>query len=130
MIEPITLELPFPPSINSYWRTATINGSKRTMISKKGRHYRDTVITTVRYDRDVLVNGQISEPVAVTVTLHRGDRRAYDVDNYFKAIGDALTHAGFWDDDRLIDWLLIKRGELDRENPRAVVEVSSHGGWI
>lgn len=128
MIEPVTLELPFPPSVNSYWRTAIIHGSRRTMISKAGRLYRDKVITQVRYDRKAMLNGTIREPVAVRVTLHRGDRRLYDVDNHFKAIGDALTHAGFWEDDSLIDWLLIERGYVDTKSPGAKVEVSSHVG--
>jgi Holliday junction resolvase RusA-like endonuclease len=100
------------------------------MISKAGRHYRDEVITQVRYSPTALVNGCIREKVAVRVSLHRGDRRSYDIDNHFKAIGDALTHAGFWEDDRLVEWLLIERGYVDKENPGAKVEVCSHASLV
>jgi crossover junction endodeoxyribonuclease RusA len=127
VIEPVTLVLPFPPSVNGYWRHVTVNGSKRTLISKAGRNYRDTVITSVRYSPEALANGCIrGERLAATITLHRGDRRQYDVDNHAKGIFDSLTHAGFWEDDSLVDWLLIRRGYVDKENPRAIVEICGH----
>ena len=39
---PITL--PWPPSVNSYWRSITIQGSSRVLISEKGRAYRQRVL--------------------------------------------------------------------------------------
>ena len=46
------------------------------------------------------------------ITVHGRDRRKFDVDNYQKAVWDALTHARVIADDELIDELIIKRGEI------------------
>ena len=43
----LNLKLPWPPSVNTYWRHVVLGkgpkASARTLISKKGREYRDTV---------------------------------------------------------------------------------------
>jgi crossover junction endodeoxyribonuclease RusA len=46
------------------------------------------------------------------VVLFPPDRRDRDLDNYMKALLDAATHAGLWDDDSLIDQLAIYRGSV------------------
>jgi crossover junction endodeoxyribonuclease RusA len=43
----IELTLPFPPSVNTYWRT--FNG--RMLISKKGREYRKAVADQVHHTK-------------------------------------------------------------------------------
>jgi crossover junction endodeoxyribonuclease RusA len=42
--------------------------------------------------------------------LYPPDSRTRDLDNYLKALLDACTHAGLWDDDQLIDQLFVYRG--------------------
>jgi crossover junction endodeoxyribonuclease RusA len=51
----------------------------------------------------------LCQPLAVTLRVHAPDRRARDLDNLPKALLDALTHAGLWEDDSLIDELHIFR---------------------
>lgn len=95
------LEMPWPPSVNAYWRS--VRG--RNILSAAGREYRqrameaaaglDTI--TGRLDVDLLV----APP----------DRRRRDLDNLPKAVLDALTHAGVYDDDSQIDRLSIERCE-------------------
>ena len=46
------------------------------------------------------------------VTLHGATRRSFDVDNFMKGIGDALTHSRVYKDDKQIDELIVKRGEV------------------
>ena len=37
------LTLPFPPALNSYYRHVVVRGQPRTLISEKGREYRERV---------------------------------------------------------------------------------------
>jgi len=105
MIE-IELILPFPPTINSYY-----GQNKHTRyLSRKGRIYAEGVSMAVH--EQGLHNHGLSESLCVEVTLFPPDRRTRDLDNYMKALLDSLTRAGLWDDDQLVDQLLIYRGRL------------------
>jgi len=58
------------------------------------------------------------------VTFFFPDRRRRDPDNYsVKFILDGLVKAGAIEDDSFEHLTVIKRGEVDRENPRTEVEV-------
>lgn len=100
------LELPWPPSVNGYWRTVTISGRQRTLISRKGRDYREAVKHTIR------TGPPITGRVAVVIDAYPPDRRARDLDNLPKSILDSLTHAGVWSDDSQIDDLRIVRRDV------------------
>ena len=100
--------LPFPPSMNTYWRSF----QGRMLISKKGREYRLAVAELVA-SNPVRVEG----PLKVTIEAFRPDRRKRDLDNLFKATLDSLTHAGVWEDDsQIVDlriyWAPILGGML------------------
>jgi crossover junction endodeoxyribonuclease RusA len=99
--------LPFPPSVNTYWRRS----GRHIHISEKGREYREAVIAAL----STFGWGSFGDQrLAVKLELHRGDRRSYDVDNFCKGLFDAFTHAGVWTDDSQIDELLIRRGDVDK----------------
>jgi len=106
------LFLPYPPSVNTYWRHVVMGRSARVLISKKGREYREAVCRIVLANR---VHGETRMPgsrkLAVKLTAFPPDARARDLDNLPKAVLDALTHAGVWADDSQIDALHILRGE-------------------
>lgn len=90
------------------------------MISEKGRQYRDQVVgeCCVAHLTNTLIGGRL----AVKVTLCPPDRRKRDLDNYVKALLDALTHANVWADDEQIDRLVIERGEVVKGG-KAVVTI-------
>jgi len=98
------LTLPWPPSINHYWRHAR----GRHYISEQGKQYRDTVQAIVAAGRSQTLTGR----VAVSIVAYPPDRRRRDVDNVLKALLDALTHAGLWLDDEQIDDLRIVRDRV------------------
>ena len=112
----ITLTLPFPPSVNTYWRNI---GRGRTIISKRGREYRDEVVGYVANLPRLAI---LADRLHVAITLHAPDKRRRDVDNYLKAPLDALTHAGVWADDSQIDRLSVQRGD-NHPGGRAVVVI-------
>ena len=51
------------------------------------------------------------------------DKRARDLDNYVKGAQDLLTDAGVWGDDKQVDLLIVKRGELQKDNPEIKAEI-------
>jgi crossover junction endodeoxyribonuclease RusA len=111
-----TLTLPFPPSVNTYWRM--VRG--RMLISKAGREYRQAVQDTALVSR---WDGWGPAKVAVEIIAWLPDNRRRDADNLFKAPLDALAHAGLYDDDSQIIRLSIQKAGVDRANPRLEIQV-------
>lgn len=109
----ISLSLPFPPSMNTYWRN--VNG--RTLLSAKGRRYKVEVIAAV-YEQLKRKPQPLAGDIAVKIEFYPPDNRKRDMDNYYKALFDSLTTAGAWEDDSQIkhiesDWInTIKNGSV------------------
>lgn len=85
-------QLPFPPSLNSYYR----RHGHTIHISPKGVKFRKAVVallTKVPYT---------SCELKVYIGYWRPDNRVRDLDNYQKAIYDALKHARVYPDDKQI----------------------------
>jgi len=101
------LQLPFPPSVNHYWR----NFRGRTIISKAGRDYRADVCATLAG----CGNGKppFIGRLALAMDAFPPDRRRRDLDNILKASLDSLTHAHIYSDDESIDLLLVRRKSPD-----------------
>lgn len=99
-----TITLPWPPSVNHYWRT----WRGRMLISRQGRAYREQVGAILQAAGVTPLAGSL----AVHVELYPPDRRKRDVDNTFKAIGDSLQHGGAFQDDSQIVWLLLEKAEV------------------
>lgn len=98
-------ELPFPPSVNGYWRTFR----NRQIISKRGRDYRVEAVEVMRSLGLACEN--LTERFSVRLTLHPPTLRKYDCDNFTKGVFDALTHAVFWQDDEQVDRLTIIKSD-------------------
>lgn len=96
------LVLPWPPSINHYWRHAR----GRHYISNEGEAYRSGVKRRFQGDRF----GEAR--VSVEIIAHPPDRRRRDLDNVLKALLDSLAHAGVYADDSQIDRLSVRRSEM------------------
>jgi len=103
-VEALTIELPYPPSVNHYWRRV----GARTLISREGRRFRRNVCARLATRTAQPMSGR----VAVHVTAHPPDRRRRDLDNAMKALLDALAHGGVYEDDGQIDRIEIERGAI------------------
>jgi crossover junction endodeoxyribonuclease RusA len=112
--------LPWPPSANQHWRSVTIRGRARVLLSKAGREYRSRVAgAVVGLPRSHDHGGRL----CVSINLCPPDRRKIDVDNRIKPLLDALTEADVWGDDEQVDELHVYRDAL-HPGGRAVVEIS------
>ena len=100
-----TLQLPLPPSMNTYWR----NFRGRTILSKGGRDYKLAV------QEYVIVNNIPSfgqNRLQAIITIFPRDKRSIDLDNRLKALFDSLQDAGVFDDDSQFDKIEIARGVI------------------
>jgi crossover junction endodeoxyribonuclease RusA len=102
----VRLTLPYPPSINHYWRHV----GPRTLISREGRTFRQNVCA-------LLGGGGPRKPpaggrIALCMDAFPPDRRRRDLDNLQKGTCDALQHAGVYVDDSQIDVLLSQRRNI------------------
>lgn len=111
----IFLDLPFPPTVNTYWRRV---GSK-TLISKKGRAYAEQVAWITRHS----ARFPAGKRAAIMVEAYMPDKRNRDLDNLFKALLDSLVKAGVLVDDSVIDDLRIVRKDVIKGG-KVVVSIS------
>lgn len=99
----ITLELPFPPSVNTYWGSRIIGKGKRAFLQRyvndAGKKFRQAVLDEFMV-RNIRL--KLKGPLACTVDLHPPCKRRRDVDNYCKGLFDSLGAAGLYDDDSQI----------------------------
>ncbi len=148
MINPITIELPWPPSTNTFLRHVILpigKGTPRcpqckqyfktrscTLISEAGRDFL-RVVDRMLYALDLpLMHG----PLAIDVVLHPPNQRVIDLDNRLKAIQDSLKrrpkdeHQTRWlfaDDDSQIGDVHLSRGPIV-PGGKAVVKISTLAG--
>lgn len=97
----LEFELPLPPSVNHYWRRV----GNRTLISRGGRAFRETVCTLLGEAGTQPLEG----PLAIEICVFPPDRRRRDLDNLQKALLDALQHGDAYHDDSQIARLTITR---------------------
>jgi len=113
----LTLELPWPVSINRYLRRSGV----RMHTTNEAKAYR----------RDVgwLCKGAHrfgAARLALHIQAFPPDNRKRDLDNVQKVLCDALMHAGLFDDDSQIDDLHIERGPVRKGAGAVLVTLSEY----
>ncbi|MCW5775341.1 MAG: RusA family crossover junction endodeoxyribonuclease [Phycisphaeraceae bacterium] len=118
--EACSFELPYPPSVNHYWRRV----GRATLISREGRRFRSAVCAALA--GGAAGRAPLTGRLAVHVMVCPPDRRRRDIDNVQKATFDALEHAGVYSDDAQIDRIVVERGPVVAGG-RAIVRVEVIG---
>jgi crossover junction endodeoxyribonuclease RusA len=105
----LVLNLPLPPSINSYWG---FSGHRR-FINKAGIAFKEAVAD---YVAEYRVPKLSDARLEIHVTLYPKDKRIQDIDNRLKSLFDSLSNngAGVFDDDSQIDVLFVQRGAIKK----------------
>jgi crossover junction endodeoxyribonuclease RusA len=98
----IELNLPYPPSVNTYWG---FRGSRR-FLTKTANDFKLIVNLAAKRARFG------DDKVGLEILLHAPDRRRRDIDNVLKPLIDALQAAGVFDDDSQVDQLMVARGSV------------------
>jgi|SRR5210317_268056 len=119
----VIIYLPWPPSVNNYYKTGR-HGQR--YLHHSVRDFRAAVAECLSEQCPGLT---LDDRLFVEVYLHPPTRRACDIDNYMKGLLDALTEGGLWEDDKLIDQLHIYRGEIVKGGS-VKIEVSEAGPLI
>jgi crossover junction endodeoxyribonuclease RusA len=109
----VRLELPYPPTVNTYWRA---NGHRR-YISPAGVKFTQEVSLIVKTQKPKTFG---DKTLAIRVMIHPRSRRKFDLDNTLKAILDALMKAGMYDDDSQIEYIEIARGEAVKKGAAVI----------
>lgn len=114
----VTLTLPWPPSTNKAHRRS----GKHMHLAKASTTYRLAVRSLIVAAK--LPGLPIHGYLEVCVTLCPPDKRRRDEDNFAgKALFDALTKAGVWDDDSQIRRKVTEWGEVVKGG-RVTVEIA------
>jgi len=103
MTEPLSLDLPWPPSVNHYW---LVNG-KRRYISNQGIMFRNQTWSAFLESKHKGFGDK--RGLKMTVHAYPPDKRRRDIDNIIKCIADSLQYSMVYIDDNQLDEIHIIR---------------------
>ena len=110
MREPVAaVELPYPPSVNDYWRSRWSPKQRRVIVylDDSGKQYRIDCLAAMLQQRGC--GRRLKGRLRLTIGAYMPDRRVRDLDNIQKALLDGMKHGGLYHDDGQIDYLTIVR---------------------
>lgn len=113
---PVSFQLPYPPSANRYWRSIVIGGRLRVLVSREAREYKKRAAEIARLS----CVEPTDKPVMVRLNFWR-PRRIGDLDNLVKVTLDAIKGVAFVDDSQVKE-IYAKLGDC-KDAPRVLVEV-------
>ena len=122
----IRADLPWPPSVNRYWRRTD---TRRTALTDRALKFRRDVQDSLLEQLGAGWRTHINPDArfAITIAAHPPDRRKRDLDNLLKPTLDALEHALVFTDDSQVDDLHITRASV-RKRGRLTLEIREATG--
>ncbi len=124
-IDPLTVTVPFPPSVNNAYVTiVTPSGKARRWKSERAAEFSETVTGHIRNELLVLNGRPPAPPYALTLHIYPPkDGRKHDASNLVKIPEDALMKAIGGDDDEVLEIRVFKH-DKDRQ-PRLEMTLES-----
>ena len=93
----LNLTLPYPVSVNQYYRAIVRGRICCSILSKKGREFKERVANLVS-DTE---KQPTDKPVMVIIKIYPPTRRKFDVDNMLKSLLDSLIGIAYVDDEQI-----------------------------
>lgn len=113
----LSITLPLPPSTNNLYNTQ--HGHR--VLSKQGQAYRAEAGWLIKSAATKLPwRTRPGQRYALELVLYWPDQRRRDLSNAIKCLEDTAADVLGFDDCR-IDLLVVKRGPVDKDNPRTEV---------
>jgi crossover junction endodeoxyribonuclease RusA len=113
----VKLTLPYPPTGNH----AVKHGRFGHYLTAKAKKYRADVAVLVRQQ---FPGPPLGCAIRVVAEISPPDRRRRDMDNVWKTLADAMTHARAWMDDfQIADLRLVRTAPVKGGTVTIVVEV-------
>lgn len=100
-------DLPYPPSVNHYWKTGRIFKNGRSITTRYKSQQANKFISDVK-----AIVGNVttsSYRLGVEILVYPPDKRCRDIDNILKGVLDSLVTCGLMFDDEQIDDLRVIR---------------------
>ena len=102
--------LPFPPSVNKYWRMGkTWDGKRVTHLSSEAKKFTHEVAVIIAKKAGMTYS---TKRLRGEFILHPRTKARIDIDNRLKGLLDAMQKAYLYADDEQFDEIIIKRGEV------------------
>jgi len=115
----LTLNLPWPPSVNAVWRSVVRGKFATVYKTDQGKDYEKRVCKIhMLMGKPKLGDARL----CVTVEVYPPDRRRRDLGNLDKVLMDSLEKAGVFDDDSQIDDLRFIRKAVEKPG-RVIVNI-------
>lgn len=111
--ERVQLTLPWPPSVNAYWRARVAGKLAIVYTTHEAKDYRENVLAVVLRHFGGLP-APFKGDVLLDIVLHPPDARRRDADNFNKCVWDALKHAGVYRDDSQVCSYRVTKGDVVR----------------
>lgn len=115
--------LPYPPSINHYWKLRKDGGR---YICPEGKNYLSMIAFLMHREIDGFYLHQFDEipkkeDLSVFITVYLPDNYRRDLDNVFKCLFDCLTKCHIWKDDQQVFELCSRKRRPDKRFPEGAV---------
>lgn len=116
MTSQVTVDLPWPPSVNRIWRST----GRRVYRDPRYIAWAEEAGWVVKAKRLHKIEGKFS----ATIVLFPPDKRKIDVDNRVKVLLDLAQKSGLIEDDHLCRLLVVSYGEDDTVPPGARLTIA------
>lgn len=112
----LEIALPFPPSVNHYWRHTRAG---KHYISDEGKRFQSQVFMRC------MAELPFTQAVGISVDVTMPDNRARDLDNLWKVLLDSLSKAKIIEDDcwQKVPSIAMKAVGVSKENAGVVVTI-------
>ena len=103
------LKLPWPPTTNHFHMPIRMGNRARCIKAPEVKEYQKVVFALMH--KLGLCGLNITDKMLIILVMHQKTNHKYDCSNFLKAYEDAFEKCGFIENDHLIEYESIRKGE-------------------